>query len=495
MNIDRIVKVAGALFLPITIVVIALIIVPQALTQEPPITPLNGQDSITISKTLNTNLIIPGQAITYTIHYQITGTTVTSVTITDTLPISATWLTDTAPTLGFTRTQTATRAVWITPSLGLGSGSFQLGLNVPTNTVAAIMTNSLQIGVMSGTTPISNTFTLTTPVAHTTLFLPLVMRDYPAMELPPDIPLGAHPKSLVISEEHNRVYVTLFDDDGSGNPGGDGALAVIDLSTHQVISKTTAGLSRPRGIAVLSGTLYIANSASNSLSVMDAISLTVQQTIPVGGEPFGVAAAGNRVYVTNFASDTLSIIDRATNSVITTVNVGREPTFPAAHGDCAYVPNHGDGAECITVVCDDGNDIHRLRQEWGYFAAAYYPNPQAAWNPLIILGRRDGSPGLYEISVSPPYEQSKPVRKKDMPDSPPFAIAYNPSTTHLAVVDADNNRLLIIYPGGYATGPTWPLPQQHEGAERLGGQGVDAAGNWIWVANYADGSVSVLYDP
>ena len=66
MNIDRIVKVAGALFLPITIVVIALIIAPQALTQEPPITPLNGQDSITISKTLNTNLIIPGQAITYT---------------------------------------------------------------------------------------------------------------------------------------------------------------------------------------------------------------------------------------------------------------------------------------------------------------------------------------------------------------------------------------------------------------------------------------------
>lgn len=249
------------------------------------------------------------------------------------------------------------------------------------------------------------------------------------------------------------------------------------------------------GIAVLSDTLYIVNNGSNTVAVMDAISLTVQQTIPVGSEPFGVAAAGDRIYVTNFASDTLSIIDRANNTVITTVNVGHQPTFPAAHGDCAYVPNHGDGKECVTVVCDDGSEIHRLKQNWGYFAAAFYPNPQAAWNPLIILSRRDGSPGLYEISVSPPYDTNKPVPKKNMPDAPPFAIAYNPTTTHLAVVAADNDELYILYPGGYAIGTVWPLPAQHEGPDQLGGQGVDATDHWIWVANYAAGSVSILYDP
>ena len=138
MSIDRIAKVAGILLLSLTIVVIALTIVPQAHTQGPSVTPLNGQDSVTITKTLETNLVIPGQPVTYTIHYQITATSVTTVTITDTLPVSTTWRSDTAPALGFTRTQTTTHAVWTTPTLSSGSGSFQLSLNVPADVSATI---------------------------------------------------------------------------------------------------------------------------------------------------------------------------------------------------------------------------------------------------------------------------------------------------------------------------------------------------------------------
>lgn len=497
MSIDRAVKAVAGLFLPLIIVAIALIVVPQeARTQEPPsVTPLNGQNVI-ITKVLETNLVIPGQPITYTIYYQITGTSVTTVTITDALPISTTWQDDTAPTLGFTRTQTTTHAIWTTPTLSVGSGSFQLSLDVPSDISTTILTNTVSIGAfLTETTFVSNTFPLTATVAHNTLFLPLVVRNYPTLELPPPIPVGAHPKSLAISEDHNRVYVTLFDDDGSGNPGGGGALAAIDLDTHQVLTKTTAGLSRPMGIAILSDTLYIVNNGSNTVSVMDAISLTTLQTITVGSEPFGVALTSDRVYVTNFADGSLSIIDPVSNTVITTVAVGVNPAFPAAWGDCAYVPNHGGGAEGVTVVCDDGDEVYGLREEWGYFAATFYPNPQALYNPLIILSRRDDLPGLYEVSAYPPYGERNPLRKKDMLDAPPFAIAYNPTTEHLLVVAADNDELHIVWPGGYHTGTVWPLPQQHEGEERRGGQGVAAVGNWVWVANYAAGSVSVLYDP
>jgi len=496
MSIDRIAKVAGILSLSLTIVVIALTIVPQAHTQGPSVTPLNGEGSVTITKTMETSLVIPGQPVTYTIHYQITATSVTTVTITDTLPVSTTWRSDTAPALGFTRTQTTTHAVWTTPTLSSGSGSFQLSLNVPADVSATILTNTVQIGAfLSDTTAVSSTFILTTPVAHHILFMPLIARNY-TPGLPPGITVGAHPKSLVISEDHNLVYVTLFDDDGSGNSGGDGALVAIDLTTRQVLTKTTTGGIHPMGLAVLSDTLYVVNNGSNTVSVMDAVNLTVQQTITVGGEPFGVAATGDRVYVTNFASDTLSIIDPISNTVITTVNVGHQPAFPAAWDDCAYVPNHGHGKECVTVVCNDGSEIHRLEQDWGYFAATYFPNPNDPDNPLIILSRRDGSPGLYEMSVSPPFAGgNRPVFKKPMPDAPPFGIAYNPTTIHLAVVAANNNELHIIYAGGYYTGNVWSLRPQNEGAEWHGGQGVDTIGHDVWVANYADGSVSVLYDP
>ncbi|MFZ5916575.1 MAG: hypothetical protein ACOYZ7_06565 [Chloroflexota bacterium] len=479
----------------ITAALIAAPATPAQSPHDPPAGPQANGDAVAISKTIGVQLAIPGQPITYTIRYRIDPTTVTSVTLTDTLPLSTTWLADTATALGFSRAQTATQAVWNTSTLSAGSASFQLTLNVPADLNAPLLTNTVRLHAISGSVPLSHTFVLTVPVASQRLYLPLITRHYPTIELPPKIVVGAHPKSLAISEQHGRVYVTLFDDDGSGNPGGDGAVAAIDLYTHQVLSQTATGGLNPAGIAVISDTLYIANNGSNSLSVMNAVSLTLQQTVSVGAAPLGVAATAERIYVTNFDDDSLSIIDATTLDVITTVAVGADPLFPAAWGNCAYVPNHGDGAESITVVCDDGSEIYRLRQEWGYLAAAYTPNPNALWNPLILISRRDGAPGLYEISTMPPYGADKPVRKKDMTATPPFAVAYNPTTDHLLVVAADNDQLHIVYPGGYATGAVWSLPPQHEGPERLGGCGVAASGHWAWVANYADGSVSVLYDP
>lgn len=496
MNTYRAVQATGGCLLLVTLIAIALVAAPDTPAQAPIPSDVNVQSNgLVVSKTLETSLIVPGLPITYTIHLRIDGASVHAVSITDTLPLSTTWLHDTAPALGLTRVQTTPHAMWTTATLGVGSSSFQLRLNVPADLSAALITNTLQMSALSGTMPISHTFSLTTPVAQESLFLPVVMRDYPPMELPPPIPVGAHPKSLAISEAHNRVYVTLYDDDGSGSPGGDGALAVIDLTTHQLLTKTTTGGVHPLGIAVISDTLYVANNGSNTVSVLDAVNLTLQQTITVGLAPFGVAATSDRIYVTNFDDDSLTIINPLSNTVVATATVGHQPAFSAAHGNCAYVPNHGDGAEGVTVVCNDGSEIYRLREEWGYFAAAYFPNPTALWNPLIVLSRRDGAPGLYEISTGPPYGEDKPVRKKDRTDTPPFAIAYNPTTDHLLVVAADNEQLHIVYPGSYEIGTVWPLPPQHEGPERLGGCGVAASGHWAWVTNYADGSVSVLYDP
>jgi uncharacterized repeat protein (TIGR01451 family) len=458
---------------------------------------LSGQIYAQRANATGAEYALPGQVISYSIVYVNAGrTTAHNVAITETLPLYTSYV-----GYGWTDTGDGRHFTWPVGTLDPGMGDrIEFYVRVSNSVPSGVewIHNLVEIGgdeeecssgdnVSSEETPLTSTV----PVAGFHLYLPIVLNGGPVEPEPPrvDIEVGPHPKSLVISERLNRVYVTLWDDDGSGNPGGDGRLAVLDLATRGVISKVLTGGVHPGGIAMLGGRLYVANHDSNNVAVIDATSLAVLRTIGVGRQPFGVAAAGDRVYVTNFDDGTLSIIDASSDTVIGTVPVGVHPSMPAVWNDCAYVPNHS-GGESVTVICEDGTEVHRLREEWGYFAAAVDPAHEFAY-----IGRRDGVPGLYEISLHSPYDASKPVRRKSMWGKRPFAIAYNPTTNHILVVAAANNELHIIWPGGYGTGNVWTLLPQNEGEEWHGGQGIGTSGHDVWVTNYADGSVSILFDP
>lgn len=105
-------------------------------------------------------------------------------------------------------------------------------------------------------------------------------------------------------------------------------VSVIDISSNTVIATVPVGQS-PYGVAVNpTGTrVYITNIGSNSVSVIDTATNTVKASITVGAGPRGVAVnpAGTRVYVANTYADSVSVIDTATNTVIATVTVGRGP--------------------------------------------------------------------------------------------------------------------------------------------------------------------------
>ena len=64
---------------------------------------------------------------------------------------------------------------------------------------------------------------------------------------------------------------------------------------------------------------YVANSASNNVSVIDtATNMVVGPPIPVGTDPIGVAITpdGTRAYVTNNGSNNVSVIDTRSNMVV-----------------------------------------------------------------------------------------------------------------------------------------------------------------------------------
>ncbi|MGH6852376.1 MAG: cytochrome D1 domain-containing protein, partial [Methylocella sp.] len=88
---------------------------------------------------------------------------------------------------------------------------------------------------------------------------------------------------------------------------------------------------------------YVANGATNTVSVIDTAAKKPVATVPVGKRPFGVAVTpdGKHAYVTNSADNTVSVIDTATNTVMATVPVGIDPFVVAVtrDGKHAYVAN------------------------------------------------------------------------------------------------------------------------------------------------------------
>jgi YVTN family beta-propeller protein len=100
--------------------------------------------------------------------------------------------------------------------------------------------------------------------------------------------------------------------------------------------------------------VYVANSLSGTVSVIDATTNTVVATIPVELNPqdLEMSPDGAKVYVSNFNSASVSVIDTASNMVEATISVGFVPlgmdTTPA--GEILYVVDNGSVAVIDTAT-------------------------------------------------------------------------------------------------------------------------------------------------
>ncbi|MEM4058114.1 MAG: YncE family protein, partial [Thermoplasmata archaeon] len=130
---------------------------------------------------------------------------------------------------------------------------------------------------------------------------------------------GLEPVGVAFDSSNGYVYVT------NSNSSD---VSVINGATNTVIQTIPVG-HVPYGVAFDSsnGYVYVTNMDSNNVSVINGATNTVIQTIPVGSEPYGVAfdSSNGYVYVTNLGSNNVSVINGATNTVIQTIPVGSEP--------------------------------------------------------------------------------------------------------------------------------------------------------------------------
>jgi YVTN family beta-propeller protein len=118
--------------------------------------------------------------------------------------------------------------------------------------------------------------------------------------------------------------------------------------------------------------MYVVNSKSNSISVIDPTTNVVETEIPIrfGQEPIGIAVAlvspeKEFIFVTNYSSNTVSVIDALTYQEIQKVNVGNGPIAVAVDPPAETL------ARAQFLSFEEGNLLRSYREK---FLNAYVAN-------------------------------------------------------------------------------------------------------------------------
>jgi len=154
------------------------------------------------------------------------------------------------------------------------------------------------------------------------------------------VKVGHHPTKLLLSSDQTRLFVANSDDD---------SVSIIDTVTDKELERVNVRLSEsvppgnsPEGIAVSGSVLFVANSHSNSVAVVDMAKTgpsmndepgweekdgqkersKVRGFIPTGQYPSALALVGNTLFVGNGKGTGLE------NSSVVVNNSGRVPNSP-----------------------------------------------------------------------------------------------------------------------------------------------------------------------
>ncbi|MEP6922310.1 MAG: bifunctional YncE family protein/alkaline phosphatase family protein [bacterium] len=139
------------------------------------------------------------------------------------------------------------------------------------------------------------------------------------------------------------------------NAGGgyiSGRLAVLNTETGKIEREVSVGYF-PYTVRYLAGKLFVTMLGENKLRVFDP-QLKELSDLPLGQTPQEVCTDGTRLYVTNTGSDNISVVDIKSTRVMSSINVaqkgsrfGRTPTSCAVEGNRLYVTLAGINAVAV----------------------------------------------------------------------------------------------------------------------------------------------------
>ncbi len=176
------------------------------------------------------------------------------------------------------------------------------------------------------------------------------------------IRVGNAPHSILIDSDGKTAYVS----NEGGRAATDGDFQIYSAGA-EIVADPVVG-------AAITGTV----------SVVDLASMKVTATIPTGLHPTGMAFHGKDLLVANTYSDSISVINTATNEVERTIEVGLPIRVPG-EGQPAY------GAAPNSIAVDSKNDIA--------YVALYNANAIA----VVSLSKKEKNPvmGMIPVAYAP----------------------------------------------------------------------------------------------
>lgn len=255
----------------------------------------------------------------------------------------------------------------------------------------------------------------------------------------------------------------------------------------------------PRGLVVSpdGSVLYVANSGSDSVSVIDTNPAsgtynTVLATIPVGDYPIGLALSpdGSRLYVGNAGSDNVSIINTGTRTVIASVRVEDYPMGVALSpgGDLLYVTNlysSNPNSSTVSIIntgnLDDSYTRNVGQYPWG---VAVLPNGRAYisnyGNSTTALGSRNAVSVIDDSASGFAYRET--ITVSNVVDDNLMDVAATPNGNFVYVAASLTAR---VYKIDVSSSSPWPIL-----TNQLNTWGVAADDSAVYVAAGGNGGLS-----
>jgi YVTN family beta-propeller protein len=188
------------------------------------------------------------------------------------------------------------------------------------------------------------------------------------------------------------IYVTNEDSDN---------VSVINRQSGDIVATIMVG-KKPRGIIASLGRehprVYVANSGSNSISVIDPTTNKVEIEIPIrfGIGPEGIVVARispekELIFVTNYGSNNVSVLDVSTYQEIDKINVGDGPIAVATDPPVESLSS----AKFLNF--DDINNLRNYREK---FLNVYVVNKNSKDVSVIRMDTQGNKPDeVFNLSV------------------------------------------------------------------------------------------------
>jgi YVTN family beta-propeller protein len=265
------------------------------------------------------------------------------------------------------------------------------------------------------------------------------------------------------------------------------------------------GLIHPKHIAVLPSqhALFITSRDSQQLFKLDTRTNEVLAVVATGAEPWGIAIneQTNHIYVSNFGGNDVWIYDATSLTLLQKVEVGPNPVF------VEILPH----LNTVAVVTRGNNGVALLHNMAlsqilgstgvGAFGLAAIPTHDA----FVVINRDAGNGRILYKDELHTWRNNGPELKFGSPGerTVPFGAVYNPNTRKLYVqYTVSSGRWYVDI---FQLPPTGFHPFVKAGTVEVGSSGsnrdpnvggvglaVHPGTNHIFVANNADGTLSIL---